>query len=157
MTGSEPGAFTCESGTFSPCSCPPPVATPTPVLVFWLEQRPFHPGGNKRKFFHLDDSRGCVASPSLGGDAIKPPAKPFSCVLIAPERELSNHHAAACTSHTLLSHTDVFKQRDNGENSHSHGSDFVYALVVNLVCVMRRTNGWIQCGDTHAYTHSNEA
>lgn len=22
---------------------------------------------------------------------------------------------------------------------------------------MKRTNGWIQCGDTHAYTRSNEA
>lgn len=72
-----------------------------------LGQRPFHPG-NRR----LYDSWGCVASLSLGGDVIKLQLSHSLCSHHS-WTWASNHHTAACTSHTLLSHMDVFKQRDN--------------------------------------------
>lgn len=81
-------------------------------------------------------------------------------VLIPPEREALNHHRAACTSHTLLSPTDVLKQRDN-RNTHSHGLYFKddlggRKLLMDPVwgCKRAQTN-WTAAGMTVQTHHSS--
>lgn len=144
-------AFTCESGTFPPVTVHLPVATPTPVLVFGWNGFLFILGGKQTEVlppWWLSRLRGPPLS--LGGDVInlqRSHSHAFSSLPNVSFRTITQLPAP----HTLYCRTRMsFKQRDNRKT------------VILMVrgeggAEMRRTNGWIQCGDTHAYTHSNEA